>query len=475
MTTPTTALRLAQALRDRELSATEALEDHLAAIDGLDPLLNAVCFRDDDRARADAAAVDDAIAAGRAGELGPFAGVPMLIKDLNDVEGWPTTLGSRAAPGGPKSADHLPVGRLRSAGFVFSGKTTTPEFGSISVTESLRLGATRNPWNTDHTPGGSSGGAGAAVASGMLPAAHASDGGGSIRIPASCNGLVGLKASRHRITSDTTKMIAASTQGVVTRTVADQAAIVDVMAGADPGAWEIAPPLARPLAQEVGADPGRLRIRASVGNAVGVEPAASVVAAVERTAKALEELGHEVEFEEVTWPDAAEFMSGFLTVWSTISAGYELTDVELMEPHNLANVELARATDSIAYAEVVMGLQRASRLFTEPFGHDFDLLLTPAMAIEPPEVGWIWNGAEDNPTAPQINAAPMAAYTAVFNVTGQPAISLPAHLSDSGLPIGVQLAAPPFDDAALIRVASQLEAVLGWTERPIPVPEPPVR
>ena len=470
MTTNTTALQLARALRDRELSATEALEDHLAAVDRLNPVLNAVCFRDDERARADAAAVDDAIAAGRADELGPFAGVPMLIKDLNDVEGWPTSLGSRAARNDPKPADHLPVARLRAAGFVFSGKTTTPEFGSISVTESQRLGASRNPWNTAHSPGGSSGGAGAAVASGMLPAAHASDGGGSIRIPASCNGLVGLKPSRHRITSETTKMVAASTQGILTRTVADQAAIVDVMAGSDPGAWEVAPPFARPLAEEVGADPGRLRVRVSLGNAVGVEPAASGVDAVGRTAAALEGLGHEVEFAEVDWPEAAEFMAGFLTVWSTISAGYDLTDTALLEPHDRANLEAARATDSIAYAESVMALQRASRRFTEPFGRDFDLLLTPAMAIEPPEVGWIWRGSEDNPGAPLVNATPMAAYTVVFNVTGQPAISLPAHISGSGLPVGVQLAAPAFDEATLIRVAAQLEPVLGWAERPAPVP-----
>jgi amidase len=467
-TTMPTALETARAIRGGERSAVEVLAEHLEGVDRLNPTLNAVCFRDDERAQAGARAVDDAVAGGRIDELGPFAGVPMLIKDLNDVAGWPTTLGSRAAPPGPRDADSLPVARLRAAGFVFTGKTTTPEFGTIPCTESERLGSTRNPWSTGHTPGGSSGGAGAAVASGMLPAAHASDGGGSIRIPSSCNGLVGLKASRHRITSGTTKMVAASTQGVLTRTVADQAAILDVMAAHDPGAWEVAPPLARPLAEEVGADPGRLRIRLCLTNAVGADVAPECRAAAERAGALLEGLGHEVTVGDVTWPEPAEFLFGFLTVWSTISAGYHLTDESMLEPHNAANRAQARATDSIAYAEAVMSLQQASRRFVEPFGNDFDLLLTPTMAIEPPEVGWIWNGMGDDPNAPLANATPMAAFTVVFNVTGQPAISLPVHVAESGLPVGVQLAAPIFDEATLIRVAAQLEGTVAWQERPLP-------
>ena len=461
---------MARAIRAGELGAAEALEATLTAIDERDPVLNAVCFRDDDTARASARAVDDAIAAGRVDGLGPFAGVPMLVKDLNDVAGWPTTLGSRAASDEPKVTDSLPVARLRGAGFVMAGKTTTPEFGTISCTESERLGATRNPWNPDHTPGGSSGGAGAAVASGMLPAAHASDGGGSIRIPASCNGLVGLKASRHRISGGTTKMIAASTQGILTRTVADQAAIVDVMSAFDPGAWEHAAPFARPLADEVGADPGSLRVRVALSNAVGLELAPECRTAVERTAEVLEELGHHVEWDEVTWPDAGDFLVGFLTVWSTISAGYELSSNDLLEPQNRASRAAARATDAITYTESVTMLQRVSRRFVEPFGRDFDLLLTPGMAIEPPEVGSIWAGVEDDPNAPLTNATPMAAYTVVFNVTGQPAISLPVHMAASGLPVGVQFAAPLYDEATLIRVAAQLEAAFGWADRPVPTP-----
>lgn len=427
-----------------------------------------MCFRDDDGARAAARAVDDEVAAGRADALGPFAGVPMLVKDLNDVTGWPTTLGSRATPMEPRPADSLPVARLRAAGFVLSGKTATPEYGSIPVTESTLLGATRNPWDTDRTPGGSSGGAAAAVASGMVTAAHASDGGGSIRIPSSCTGLVGMKPSRHRVSSGATKMITASTQGILTRDVADQAAVLDVMSAPDPGAWEQARPFERPLLEEVGADPGRLRVRLAVGNALGIEPAPECRTAVERAAALLEDLGHHVEAAEMDWPDPSVFFHGFLTVWSTISADCSITDDGLLEPHNQQMRARALATDAIAYSEAVLALQRVSRQFVEPFGRDFDLLLTPTMAVEPPRVGWIRQGAGDDPGAPMARATPMAVYTVVFNVTGQPAISLPVHTTAAGLPVGVQLAARLFEEATLIRVASQLEAALGWAERPLP-------
>lgn len=468
MANPANALETAASIRSGERTATAVLEEHLDAIDRLNPELNAVCLRDDEQARSHAEAIDAEIAAGGAERLGPFAGVPMLIKDLNDVAGWPTTYGSRATSAEPAESDELAVARLRAAGFVLTGKTTTPEFGTISMTESELFGPTRNPWNTDHTPGGSSGGAGAAVASGMLPAAHASDGGGSIRIPASCNGLVGLKCSRHRITAWTSKMTGGTTQGVLTRNIADTAAIIDVMAGPDPGAWEVAPPFARPLADEVAADPARMRIRVATDNALGIEPAPACTDAVEQAAQVLAELGHTIDRTPTRWPDPGGFLAGFLTVWSTITAGAAALDEDLLEPHNRANREMALATNAIAYSEAVMDLQMRSRGFTEAFGTDFDVLLTPTMAVEPPEVGSIWAGSQEDPSAPLTNATPMAAYTALYNVTGQPAISLPVGFSDTGLPIGVQIAAPPFGEAVLIRLASQLEAELRWHERPLP-------
>ncbi len=345
------------------------------------------------------------------------------------------------------------------------GKTTTPEFGTISMTESERLGATRNPWNPGFTPGGSSGGAGAAVAAGMAPIAHASDGGGSIRIPASCNGLVGLKPSRNRITGRVEQMTAASTSGVVSRTVADTAAALDALAVFDPGAWNNAPPPQRPFRDEPGTDPGRLRILATHHNALGVEVAPECIEAVRVAAAMLSDLGHDVVEADLAWPDPGEFLTGFLTVWSTIAAGVPDLDVDRIEPHNRANWDLASATSAIDFSRAEMTLQEESRALTAQFGRDFDVLLTPTMAVEPPAVGSIWEGMDTDPGAPLTNATPMAAYTAVFNVTGQPALSLPLHTAASGLPVGVQLAAGPWEDAVLLRLGAQIERHAPWADR----------
>jgi len=459
------ALDVAAAIRAKEVSPVEVLDHYLERADALDPTLNAFSLRDDERARAEARAAADLVASTPADELPPFCGVPIPIKDLNAVEGWPTSHGSRAVPDTPAEADDPVVQRFRAAGFVLMGKTTTPEFGTISMTESERHGATRNPWDTEFTPGGSSGGAGAAVAAGMAPIAHASDGGGSIRIPASCNGLVGLKASRNRITGSAQKMIAASTSGVVSRTVADTAAALDALSVLDRGAWNVAPPPERPFASELGASPGRLRVRVSEANALGLPIDPACADAVRRTATVLAELGHEVEEGTPRWPDPSEFLTGFLTIWSTIAAGIPGLDPEKVEPHNKANWDAAQATSSIALTEAEILLQLLSRDLTAQFDNDFDVLLTPTMAVEPPKVGSIWEGMDENPGAPLVNATPMAAYTAMFNVTGQPAISLPMHVAESGLPVGVQLAAGPWQEALLIRLASQIEQAAPWLDR----------
>ncbi|MFZ4518695.1 MAG: amidase [Microthrixaceae bacterium] len=457
------ASEVADAVRRREVSPTEVLDLYLDRIDRIDPELGAIVLRDDERARAEARAAEERLVAG--GDLPPFLGVPIPIKDLDDVAGWPTSFGSRSAPDGPAATDSLVVGRLRDAGFVLLGKTATPEFGTISFTESERFGATRNPWDTSRTPGGSSGGAGAAVAAGLAPVAHASDGGGSIRIPASCNGLVGLKPARNRVTDRVEELAAASTSGVVTRTVADTAALLDVLSAADPGAWNHAPPPARPFLREVGADPGRLRIRVTTSNPLGLPVDADVEAALEVAAGLLNSLGHEVDLAPVAWPDAGEFLMGFLTVWSTISSAASIADEALLEAHNRAERDRARATDAIAYVEAVTALQRASRDVTAQFGTELDVLVTPTMAVLPPPVGSVWAGSEDDPTAPIANCTPMATFTALFNVTGQPAISLPLHRTADGLPVGVQFAAAPWREDVLIRLASQIEAAAPWVDR----------
>jgi amidase len=465
MTRFDSALDVARAIRSKEISPVEVLDHYLSRVDALDPTLNAFSLRDDERARADARAAAEVVASTPVEDLPPFCGVPIPIKDLNPVAGWPTSWGSQAVPSTPETQDDPPVRRFRDAGFVLMGKTTTPEFGTISMTESGRHGATRNPWDTEVTPGGSSGGAGAAVAVGMAPIAHASDGGGSIRIPASCNGLVGLKASRNRITGHAQKMAAASTSGVVSRTVADTAAALDVLSVIDPGAWNVAPPPSRPFLSEVGISPGRLRIRVTDANALGVGVDPECSAAVEHAAALLADLGHDVQLGAPQWPDPSEFLTGFLTVWSTISVGIPGLDPERMEPHNRANYEAALGTNAVQFTEAEIMLQHASRVLTAQFGRDFDVLVTPTMAVLPPAVGSIWNGAEDDPGAPLVNATPMAAYTAVFNITGQPALSLPLYTSEAGLPVGVQLAAPPWREDLLVRLGAQLEAAAPWVDR----------
>ncbi len=459
------ALDAADAVRRREVSPSELMDHYLAEVDRVNPVLNAFALRDDDRARELAAAATDLVASTPAEDLPPFHGVPMPIKDLDDVAGWPTTFGSRGTPTAPADADVPEVARLRAAGFVFMGKTTTPEFGTVSMTESERLGITRNPWNTEHTPGGSSGGSGAAVASGMAPIAHASDGGGSIRIPASCNGLVGLKASRNRITGLVESVFGASTVGVETWTVADTAAALDVLGVFDTGSWNLAPPPARPYAQEVGADPGRLRILVTSENALGVPVDPACVDAVDQTARLLESLGHEVLTDGLVYPDAGRFLEGFLSAWTTLSAGVPVVDESALEPHNRANRAQARTLDAMSMVEAVQMLQLLSRHFVEQFGAAFDVLVTPTMAVEPPKVGTIWEGMDQDPNAPLFNCTPMAAYTAMFNVTGQPAISLPLHMSASGLPVGVQFAAGAWQEDLLLRLASQVEEAAPWVAR----------
>lgn len=470
METHATALQVAAAIRSGEISPSEVLDECLARVDRLDPMLNAFCLRDDDRARSEARVADDLVATARRDgtDLPPFAGVPIPIKDLNDVAGWVTTHGSRATPQEPATEDELVVGRLRRAGFVLMGKTTTPEFGSISRTESSRFGVTRNPWNTDHTPGGSSGGAGAAVASGMAPVAHGSDGGGSIRIPSSCNGLVGLKASRGRVTDRRYGVVGASTSGALARDVADAAAMLDVMSELDPGSWNVAPLRAESYGGEVGRNPGRLRVRVCVDNPLGLPVDGDCAAATTSIGDLLSDLGHDVVEGAPSWPDAGEFITHFVTVWNTLAILNPLADESLLEPHNAAAWEASRATDAFAYLGADAALQAASRELTSQFGADgdFDLLVTPTMSVVPPRAGVAMDGVEDLPTAPVMNSIPMACYTSMFNATGQPAVSVPAHVTPTGLPVGVQLVAPPWREDLLIRVASQIESARPWAALP---------
>jgi amidase len=456
------AIDTAAAIRSKEVSPLEVLDACLARIDARNPGLNAVIWRNDDEARAEARALGDRIAAGT-DDLPPFAGVPVPIKDLVPVAGQPNTNGSWGTADGAVDVTELAPQAYLDAGFVLCGRTNTPEFGSISVTENLRFGATRNPWDPGHTPGGSSGGAGAAVASGMFPAAYASDGGGSIRIPASCCGLVGHKPSRGRVPDLYPHWAGMSTEGVVTRTVADAAAILDVLSRPDPLAWWSPPGKERPFADEVGADPGRLRVAVNTVSALGVEVTPEPLAAVERTVALLESLGHEVVRLDADLFDPAG-LGDFLNLMNSGMSGYPGLDPERIEPHNLAALVAARSLDSLGYAHSLAALQLQSRDILARFRDEFDLLVTPTMAIEPPAVGLLAQ-VHAQPEFPPMEIISMAAFTALFNITGQPAVSLPLHVSPSGLPVGVQLVAGPWQDARLIRVAAQLEAAAPWADR----------
>ena len=456
------AIDTAAAIRAKEVSPLEVLDACIARMDALDPALNAVVWRNDDEARAEARALGERIAAG-VDDLPPFAGVPVPIKDLVPVAGQPNSNGSWGTEEGPMTESELAPQAYLDAGFILCGRTNTPEFGSISVTENLRFGATRNPWDTGHTPGGSSGGAAATVASGMFPAAYASDGGGSIRIPASCCGLVGHKPSRGRVADLYPHWAGLSIEGVVTRTVADTAAILDVLSRPDPGAWWSPPPKARPFAEEVGVDPGRLRVAVNTVSAMGVEVAPEPLAAVEGAVSLLESLGHEIVRLDADLFDPAGIVD-FLNLLNAGMAAYPGLDPDRIEPHNRAALEAARAVDSLAYSDSLAALQLQTRGIVTRFGTEFDLLLTPTMAIEPPPVGLLAE-VHAQPEFPPMDIIAMAAFTALFNITGQPAVSLPLHVAPSGLPVGVQLVAGSWQDDLLIRVASQLESAAPWADR----------
>lgn len=462
-----TAVELARAIKAREVSPLEALDACLARVDACNDRLTAVVWRDDEQARRDARRATEAVTSTDAADLPPFHGVPIPIKDLTPVAGWPVTYGSWGAPATLSQESALVVEAFRKAGFVLACRTNTPEFGPITAAENVRYGLSRNPWNPDHTPGGSSGGAGAATAAGMFPLAHANDGGGSIRIPASCCGLVGLKVSRGRVPHAFTSWEGGSVEGVVTRDVADTAAVLDVISGPDPLCWYNAPAPTRPFAEEVGADPGRLRVGLVTSAPLGLGIAPSVADVTRRAASALEALGHTVS--EVELPMSDEMVVAFSAVVNTGLADYPDIDWAKTEVHIQANRAAGMAVDSLSYVRAVHDLQRFTRAAMARWGTEFDLLVTPTMTIEPPRAGEVLAAAHASPGGLALPVLQMAVLTSMFNISGQPAISLPLGVSPAGLPVGVQLVGAPFDEVTVLRVAAQLEQALPWAQRVPPL------
>jgi amidase len=461
--TRTPALKLADALRGRDVSATELLEACLMEVDRLNGELNAVVWRDDEGARAAARDADTRLAAG---DRAPFLGVPMPIKDLTEVRGWPLSYGSRGRTDAPwEGPSELCVDAFVRAGFVLAGKTNTPEFGHITATENLRFGPTRNPWDTRLTPGGSSGGAAAATAAGMFPAAHANDGGGSIRIPASCCGLVGLKPSRARVPRLSQSWLGAVVEGAVTRTVSDAAAILDVLSVPDLRSWHITPPATRPFRAELGAETGQLRIGLMDRAPLGMPTDPACTEAAQRTARALEELGYAIE--PVELPTISEQLIEPFNLMIAASLGEHLDEIawDNVEPHIAYQHAVANQVSSFEYVFAMKQMERMSRTLVEPWGRDFDVLLTPTMAITPAPVGTVLAASHATPNAPAEAVIAMVAFTAFANATGQPAISLPVHWTDDGVPVGAQLVGGPWAEATILRLAGAVEQALPWADR----------
>ncbi len=443
------------AMRSGDATAAELVDAAIARVDERNPRLNAVIHRMNDKAR-DAAA--------RVPVDAPFAGVPMLMKDgLCHTAGDPFHCGMRVLKdiGWTEAGDAWLAQRFRRAGFVFVGKTNLPELASSVTTAPVAYGPTANPWSLDRSPGGSSGGSAAAVAARMVAVAHGNDMGGSIRFPASMCGLVGLKPTRARTTlgpafgeywGPTTH------EFVLVRTVRDAAAILDCVHGPGVGDPYTAPAPARPFVDEVGAHPGRLRI--GVGERRN-HPDCD--AAVARTSAALESLGHVVDRVPVEWLDEARPMEALAVIfpafiardverWST-RIGRDIRLDEL-EPNNAAMAELGRGVTAVQWQAAVEGMQSWSRDVARRFVSEHDLLLTPTVPDPPKRTG-----SNDAVTFDAVT------YTIPFNLTGQPAISLPVHWNDDGLPIGVQLVAPYGREDLLLQVGAQLEQALPWSNR----------
>jgi amidase len=445
------ALEQARLVREREISAVELVEEYLARIDRLDPELNAyvtVCG-------------DEALAAAQAPPDGPFSGVPTPIKDLVDTAGIRTTYSCRAFASHVPDEDGELARRIRVAGFIVLGKSNTPEFGITAVTESDLNGICRNPWDTSRTPGGSSGGASAAVAAGLASIAQGSDGGGSIRIPASCCGLFGLKPSRGR-TSPAPRGDAYgfSVAGSLARTVADAAAFLDAIAGPVAGDQYVAPPPERPFLEEVGADPGRLRVALVLEPPTRgrVDPACA--AAARDAAALLAGLGHDIDEVSVGWhtDDLGEL---FATVWQTIPTLYPV-DGSQLDALNAAFLELAQATSSADYVAAYVRLQGYGRRVAT-FVAGYDVVLTPTLALPPVPCGWVRE--PEDPLEQYQRALEFTPFTPAVNVAGLPAASVPLSWTEDGLPIGVQLIASYGCEPLLFRLSAQLEEARPWADR----------
>ena len=459
-------LGLAELIRKKEVTPDEVLAATLERIDARNPAVNAVVTRMDDHARA-------AIRAGLPD--GPFRGVPYLLKDLGVLyTGTITSFGSRLYAGYTADHDSEIVARMKRAGLVIVGKSNTPEMGIAPSTEPRLFGPTRNPWKLSHSAGGSSGGAAAAVAVGILPMAHATDGGGSIRIPASACGLFGLKPTRARNPAGPDAgegWSGASIGHAVTWTVRDSAALLDATSGPDVGDPYWAPPPARPFLQEVGRESGRLRIALSVKPWLDGPVDTECVEAARGAAKLCVSLGHHIEEARPQIDEAAWAQATLVIVAANLTFALETRAAALGRPLGQDDVERltwervqqAKGFSAADYARAIHTVHRTGRAVAR-FLESYDVILTPTMAKPPHPLGVLDLSSPDTAAFVAARTASVG-FTALFNSSGHPAMSVPLAMSKSGLPLGVQFAARFGDEATLFRLASQLEAAQPWKIR----------
>lgn len=466
------ALALADLVRRREVTPGELAALAVEAAIALDPTLRCMVETFDDK---------PATIAADAGGDGPFAGVPYVLKDLGGMEaGLRCELGSRLAAGLRVRADSYLGARFRRAGLLSVGRATTSEFGIAGTTETGACGKTATPWDPTRMAGGSSGGSAAAVAAGIVPIGHASDGGGSIRIPASACGLVGLKPTRGRVSFGPLggdRLAGWAVVFAVTRSVRDTASLLDCAAGPEPGDPHIAPVPERPFADEVGADPGRLRVAFSHGSWSGRPDDPEIVAAVEATGRLLADLGHDVVEDRPRF-DWEPFVDGMTDMWSAATAhSIDAVAAALERTPSRTNLDgitytFLRHGRGVPLYRLLDCLEQFNGLARQvaPFFERYDLLVTPTLGALPAPVGR-YDIDDDTTTAREFfdGWSDLEGFLPLFNCTGQPAISLPLSESASGLPIGIQLVGRFGDETTLLRVASQLETARPWRDRRPPV------
>ncbi|MEU7896440.1 amidase [Nonomuraea sp. NPDC049152] len=458
-----TALEQAEAVRRREISPVEITEHYLDRIERIDPQVGAYVTVTGERALAQARELTD--------PHGPLYGVPIPIKDLNLVKDVPIRFGSATYDDFVSPVDDTVVERLREAGTVMLGKTATPEFGLPCYTETSVSPPSRTPWDLSRSAGGSSGGAAAAVAAGLAPAAQGSDGAGSIRIPSSVCGLFGIKPTRGRISFAPIipDLAGLSTNGPIARTVADAAALLDVMAHNTPGDLYLAPPHEGTFLECAAREPGRLRIaRYATPVVEGAEVHADVLAAYEEASKTLEALGHEVV--DIASPFGPDLVPQFVLMWFSFACMHPvaLDRQDLLRPLTAWLRERGFAVPAPTFLQAQSSLQLATRMAlmaTDPY----DAVLTPTVTRPPVPVGWFEEAGDPEETFERMKR--FAPFPPIYNVSGQPAVNLPLHWNADGLPIGVMLAGRVGGEGTLISLSAQVEAARGgfWGDRRPPV------